>query len=116
MLSEERTKVLDFAEQLNLRTKPLRGRVGTLGDAGLPTCLGEPPTTKVSATHPTPCSNPKPGFIIDQLQMRLSSWKRQASSGSRRAKAVFASRSWNGKARQSHRARLPHEPHSSPSC
>jgi hypothetical protein len=37
MLSEERTKVLDFAEQLNLRTKALRGRVGTLGDAGLPT-------------------------------------------------------------------------------
>jgi hypothetical protein len=37
MLSEERTKVLDFAEQLNLRTKALRGRVGTLGDGGLPT-------------------------------------------------------------------------------
>jgi hypothetical protein len=36
MVFEERAKVLDFAEQLNLWTKPSRGRVGVLGEAGLP--------------------------------------------------------------------------------
>jgi pantoate kinase len=36
MLYEERLKVLDFAKQVNLWTRPLQGGTGVLGEAGLP--------------------------------------------------------------------------------